>query len=103
VATITIRNLDESLKGRLRVRAASRGHSMEEEARHILRAALTEPSPAAPHLGERIRRRFAPLGDVQLAIAAREPVRDPIATAGLETSTGRVAKVARAARPRRRA
>jgi antitoxin FitA len=76
MATLTIRNLDESLKQRLRVRAASRGHSMEEEARHILHAALDE-SPAAPHLGERIRRRFAPLGDVQLPIAAREACNVP--------------------------
>jgi antitoxin FitA len=104
VATITIRNLDEALKVRLRVRAASRGHSMEEEARHILRAALVEPSPAAPHLGERIRRRFAPLGDVQLAIAAREPVRDPpLAATVPETSAGSAAKMAHAAPRRRRA
>jgi antitoxin FitA len=104
VATITIRNLDESLKVRLRVRAASRGRSMEEEARHILRAALAEPSLAAPHLGERIRRRFAPFGDVQLAIPPREPVRDPpLATTAPETGAGRAAKMARPAPPRRRA
>jgi plasmid stability protein len=37
VATITIRNLDEAVKIRLRIRAASHGRSMEEEARAILR------------------------------------------------------------------
>jgi plasmid stability protein len=76
MATLTIRNLDERLKGRLRVRAASRGRSMEEEARQILRAALNEGESAPVNLAERIRRRFAALGDVQLPIAAREPVRD---------------------------
>jgi antitoxin FitA len=75
MATLTIRNLDERLKGRLRVRAASRGRSMEEEARQILRTALNESQPASTDLAERIRRRFAKLGDVQLPIAAREPVR----------------------------
>ena len=75
MATLTIRNLDERLKGRLRVRAASRGRSMEEEARQILRTALNESEPASTNLAERIRRRFAKLGDVQLPIAAREPVR----------------------------
>lgn len=77
MANLTIRNLDESLKTRLRVRAASRGHSMEEEVRHILRAALNESLKPAPNLGQRIRQRFAPLGDVQLPLAVREPVREP--------------------------
>lgn len=76
MATLTIRNLDERLKGRLRVRAALRGRSMEEEARQILRVALNDVEPASTDLAERIRRRFAKLGDVQLLIAAREPIRD---------------------------
>jgi plasmid stability protein len=75
MASLTIRNLDERLKGRLRVRAATRGRSMEEEARQILRTVLDESAPASTNLAERIRRRFAKLGDVQLPIAAREPVR----------------------------
>ena len=76
MATLTIRNLDERLKGRLRVRAALRGRSMEEEARQILRVALNDVEPLSTDLAERIRRRFAKLGDVQLPIAAREPIRD---------------------------
>ncbi len=74
MATLTIRNLDERLKGRLRVRAATRGRSMEEEARQILRTVLSESEPASTNLAECIRRRFAKLGDVQLPIAAREPI-----------------------------
>ena len=77
MATLTIRNLDERLKGRLRVRAATRGRSMEEEARQILRTVLSESEPASSNLAERIRLRFAELGDVHLPIAAREPVRYP--------------------------
>ena len=75
MATLTIRNLDERLKGRLRVRAATRGRSMEEEARQILRSALNESEPAPTSLAECVRHRFAKLGDVQLPIADREPVR----------------------------
>jgi plasmid stability protein len=77
MANLTIRNIDEALKARLRVRAASRGRSMEEEVRHILRAALNEPSVAQPDLAQRIRRRFAPLGDVRLPLPGRESVREP--------------------------
>jgi plasmid stability protein len=47
MATLTIRNLDDSLKERLRVRAASHGHSMEEEARVILKQAVGGMSGAS--------------------------------------------------------
>ncbi|MCP4432072.1 MAG: hypothetical protein GY806_13925 [Gammaproteobacteria bacterium] len=40
MASITIRNIDDELKERLRIRAAQQGHSMEEEARVILRRAV---------------------------------------------------------------
>ena len=40
MASITIRNIDDDLKERLRVRAAKNGHSMEEEARIILNRAI---------------------------------------------------------------
>ena len=49
MASITVRNLDEDLKLRLKEQAARHGCSMEEEVRRILHAALTlkvEPSPA---------------------------------------------------------
>jgi plasmid stability protein len=36
---MTIRDIDDRLKARLRVRAAMHGHAMEEEAREILSAA----------------------------------------------------------------
>jgi plasmid stability protein len=75
MAVLTIRNLDEALKTRLRVRAAERNLSMEEEARQILRAALQEPAAPTADLATRIRARFAHLGDVQLPEVAREPVR----------------------------
>jgi len=77
MASITIRNLDEQTKARLRVRAAHRKRSMEDEARNILRAALAEDASTAGNLAEAIRRRFRPLGGVELTLPAREPMREP--------------------------
>ena len=76
MASITIRNLDDAVKTRLRVRAAANGHSMEEEARIILREAV-ERRTGPQDLAHAIRTRFAPLGGVELELPAREPMRDP--------------------------
>lgn len=75
MATLTIRDLDESLKQSLRIRAAHRNRSMEEEARQILRAALLQPGGPAADLADRIRARFAGLGDIALPTPEREPMR----------------------------
>lgn len=74
---MTIRNIDESLKSRLRVRAARHGKSMEEEARDILRTALSSEPPGASDLGAAIHARFAALGGVELPEIEREPMREP--------------------------
>ena len=76
MATLTIRDLDDTPKQSLRIRAAHRNHSMAEEARQILRAALVDRPGATVDLARRIRARFAGLGDVSLPIADR---RSPIA------------------------
>jgi antitoxin FitA len=60
-STLTVRNLDDAVKGRLRVRAAENGRSMEAEARAILRDTLLGPDAAATPLGSRIHERFAGL------------------------------------------
>lgn len=77
MASIVIRNLEEALKGKLRVRAARHGRSMEEEARQILRAALVEKIAAPTNLFAAIRRRIAPLGGVELKIPRRRSMREP--------------------------
>ena len=77
MASITIRNLDDGLKRRLRIRAAQHDRSMEEEARDILRAALSQEEAPTEKLGSAIRARFAPLGGVELDIPPREPMREP--------------------------
>jgi len=81
MASITIRNLEDDLKRRLRIRAAEHGRSMEEEARDILRHVVTEP--AAPrNLAASIRSRVAPLGGVEIDLPPRDPMRDPPRFAG---------------------
>lgn len=77
MASITIRNLDDRLKQHLQKRAAQHGRSMEEEVRVILRLALAEERAVPQDLGLAIRRRFAPLGGVELPSAPRELVREP--------------------------
>jgi len=77
VASITVRNLDESLKRRLRIRAAENGKSMEQEARDILKAALYTQPLTGEELVRAIRSRFAPLGGVELELPPREPMREP--------------------------
>lgn len=79
MATMTIRNLDDDLKERLRLRAARHGHSMEEEARSILRAALANrvEEDSGASLYAAIRARVEPLGGVELELPLREPQRDP--------------------------
>jgi plasmid stability protein len=58
MASITIRNLDDALKARLRVEAANNNCSMEEQARVILRAALNGKQ-GRKGLGSSISDRFA--------------------------------------------
>ena len=81
MASITIRNLEEPLKARLRIRAATHGRSMEDEARDILRNALNREHAQPVDLASTIRARFAPLGGVELPETPREPMRDPPAFA----------------------
>jgi plasmid stability protein len=77
MSTLMVRNVDPSLKEKLRVRAAQHGRSMEAELRHILSDVLEERQTPEIGLGEAIRRRFAPLGGVELELPPRELARDP--------------------------
>ena len=83
MSSITIRNLDPSVKERLRVRAAEHGHSMEAEARDILQTALDVnaadliPKRTGADLVARIRARFEPFGGVELELPPRHKTREP--------------------------
>lgn len=77
MASITIRNLDDSVKARLRVRAARHGRSMEAEAREILKSGLKPEPGKRLNLFESIRRHIEPFGGIELELPPREPIRKP--------------------------
>jgi plasmid stability protein len=83
MATLTIRNLDETVKRRLQVRAALNGRSMEAEAREALAEFVaSNPASVEPEedLGTAIRKRFAAFGGVELQIPPRRKSSRPIPT-----------------------
>ena len=72
MVSITVEDLDESLERRLRMRAAQKGVSIEQEARNILTTALREESPAPTDLASSIHSKFAPFGGVELELPPRD-------------------------------
>jgi plasmid stability protein len=76
MASLTIRNLDNNIKVRLRLQAARHGRSMEAEARTILAQTLKETCPEQ-NLAAAIHKRFESLGAEALPIPARQSVRTP--------------------------
>jgi plasmid stability protein len=70
LTAVSVRNLDERVKERLRVRAARHGRSMEAEIRAILTDAVSGPGEAVG-LADAILDRFGELGGVELDIPAR--------------------------------
>ena len=77
MASITIRNLEETTKRKLKIRAAENGRSMEQEAREILKQALRHKPKSGAELVKRIRAIWEPRGGVELEPLPREPMRDP--------------------------
>lgn len=77
MASITIRNLSDDVKRRLRISAARNGRSMEEEARVILREAVDRERVPEQGLGTAVHELFKPYGGVELEPPTREPMRDP--------------------------
>jgi len=79
MASMTIRDIDDQLKARLRVQAAQHGRSMEDEARDILRTALsTESVGGNRNLAESIRSRIQPLGGIDLELPTRDAIRERV-------------------------
>jgi plasmid stability protein len=70
MATITIRNLDEHVKQRLRIRAAEHGRSMEEEARMAL-TRFYGGRTGQQGLGTFINEMFKPFGGIELELPSR--------------------------------
>lgn len=66
MGSLTVRNLSEDVKRRLRLRAAANGRSMEEEVRLLLAEGATE-APAAPKPGDRTKPVAAPRAETRPA------------------------------------
>ncbi len=71
MAAISVRDLNDDVAARLKVRAARHGRSMEAEVRAILTESLADDEDDRPNLGQVIRERFAGVGGVELDIPAR--------------------------------
>ncbi len=65
MGSLTIRNVDDSLKAKLRMVAAMNERSMEEEARQILKRFLLQ-NRCSDGIGSRIAKRFSDAGGVIL-------------------------------------
>jgi plasmid stability protein len=70
MAALSIRDLDDSVKEKLRRRAAEHGRSMEAEIRAILTAAVTD-EPSRLDLFSALADRFGRLGGLDLDLPAR--------------------------------
>lgn len=77
MASIIIRNLEEATKRKLKIRAATNGRSMEQEAREILKSVLARAAKKQTNLAERVREIFSPLGGVELERLQRVAIPDP--------------------------
>ncbi len=71
MAALSIRDLDDSVKEKLRLRAARNGRSMEAEIRLILTAAATEEERPRTDLFSALTERFGRIGGVDLDVPAR--------------------------------
>jgi plasmid stability protein len=73
MATIVIRKLDETVKRKLKIRAARNGRSMEAEARVMISEFLSERPRNVRRggLGSALVKRFAPFGGVDLPVPPR--------------------------------
>jgi len=67
--SLSVRQLDEETVARLRARAASHGVSMEEEARRILKEAVSTPE----RIGDLALQLFGARQGVDLELPRREP------------------------------
>ncbi|KAF0221587.1 MAG: hypothetical protein FD174_356 [Geobacteraceae bacterium] len=71
MASLTIRNLDNGLKARLRLQAAQHGRSMEAEVRQILQQSLLSSSTTT-NFAAHIHQRFKSVYQESLPIPPRQ-------------------------------
>lgn len=69
MASLSVRKLDDKTYELLRARAAQQGVSMEEEARRILKRAISAPE----QIGDLFLKYFGPANGVALELPPRKP------------------------------
>jgi plasmid stability protein len=72
MSSLTVRNLDESVKNSLRLRASRNGWSMEQEARQILQKDVAPEQATELSFSERVNSRFSKLKVQSVPIPARQ-------------------------------
>lgn len=80
MANMTVRNVDDETKQRLRLRAARHGNSLEAELRVILRdaASARDDAPRPANLYDAIRELVEPHGGFEIPIPLRQAAPRPI-------------------------
>ncbi|OCW57530.1 FitA-like ribbon-helix-helix domain-containing protein [Hoeflea olei] len=79
MATLTIRNLDDTVKQALRERAARHGVSMEEEARVLLRRGIeARPADDGSSFYDRVRTIVEPIGGIEIDVPPRPLADRPV-------------------------
>ena len=81
MAALTIRNIDDEVKNRLRLQAAQHGCSMEQEVRDILLRAVA-PKLDQASFAQKIQKQFCDLNVDTLPIPERKIARTPPEMAG---------------------
>lgn len=76
MAVMTIRNLDDDVRDKLRLRAARHGHSMEAEVRQILTEAVSPVERTLADVLSEFRQRTGGL-DFDAVLPPREPHSEP--------------------------
>jgi plasmid stability protein len=69
MANLSVRNIDDTIFERLRIRAAQNGVSMEEEVRRIIQRSVASPE----RLGQLALECFGPAHGVELELPDRQP------------------------------
>ena len=77
MGSITIRNLDGSLKSLVPIQPAVHGRSAEDEARDVLRCVLNQEPQGPRNLGTAIHDLFRPFGGFDMPEVPRDKMREP--------------------------
>ena len=77
MSDVMIRDLDDAVIARIKTLAHRNGHSVTEEIRQILTAAVESSTVPTKGLGTAIHELFKPLGGVELELPPREMMRAP--------------------------